>query len=360
MFFRTPPFGIDISDYSIEVVSLKGSFRNPRLFAMGRSILEPGLVEDGKILNKEILKKTFSDLIKSPKFGKIKTNRFIFSLPESKSFILIFELPKDLKKKKELEFIKSQVNQNLPFEIEDLYLDFKIKKRDNSKEVFLVAAPKKIVNDYLEIFRSLKLRPLTIETESESLGRSLFRDQKETVLIVDIGARTTNFSIFDAGELRFSSTLEVAGDKFTKGLADGLGISFNEAERFKKKSGLNPGVKKGKSFLILQRDIQKIVLEIRNIEKYFQRKEKKKIEKIILAGGSAMLPLLPQYLKENLEKPVIIGDPWLNININILKKKRYFKEALEINPILYSTCIGSALRGLLKNPKRAGTNLIKR
>lgn len=355
MFFKTPAFGLDISDYSIEIISLKGSFYNPRLFAMGRSILEPGGVEDGKIINKEILKRVLSDLIKSPKFGKLKTNKFIFSLPESKCFIHIFELPKALKKKKELEFIKSEVNQNVPLSIEDLYFDFKI----NRKQVFFIGAQKSVVKDYLEVFRALRLCPLAIESESESLGRSLIQDQVETVLIADIGARTTNFSIFDSGELRFSSTLEVAGNKFTKSLSNGLGISFNEAERLKKESGLNPRVRKGKSFLILQRDIQAIVLEIRNIEKYFQRKESKKLKKVILAGGSAMLPLLPQYLNENLEKPVIIGDPWAKVDINILKKKQYFEKALEINPILYSTCIGSALRGLFKNPKRAGMNLMK-
>jgi len=53
--FRKPALGIDISDYSIEVISLEGSMENPRLLAMGRTVLEPGIFEDGKILNKEKL-----------------------------------------------------------------------------------------------------------------------------------------------------------------------------------------------------------------------------------------------------------------------------------------------------------------
>ncbi|MDO8504217.1 MAG: hypothetical protein Q7S60_06095, partial [bacterium] len=58
--------------------------------------------------------------------------------------------------------------------------------------------------------------------------------------------------------------------------------------------------------------------------------------------------------------PVEIGDPWVRINIDILKKKEYFKEALEINPILYSTVVGAALLGLSKNPEKAGINLLSR
>ena len=72
-----------------------------------------------------------------------------------------------------------------------------------------------------------------------------------------------------------------------------------------------------------------------------------------------MLPHLPEYLSDNLEKEVTIGDPWQKINIDILKKKKYFKKALQVNPVLYSTVIGSALRGLAKNSQKAGINLLK-
>lgn len=357
-FFKKPAFGLDISDYSIELISLGGSLKVPRLFAMGRSVLEPGTVEDGKILNKEILKRHLKYLIESPKFGKLKTNTVIFALPESKIFIHTFELPKDLKKREELEHIKSQAAQTFPYPLKELYLDFKTVKIDKVKEVLLVAAPKNIVGDYLEIFKGSKLQPSVVGIESESLGWSLIQDQKETVLIADIGARTTNFSIFDEKGLRFSYTIEVAGNRFTKSLIENLKISFDEAENFKKEIGLNPKVKEGRIFLILQREAQAIIQEIRKIEKYFQKKENKKLKKIILAGGTAMLPYLSEYLSVNLQKQVSVGDPWVKINIDILKKKEYFKEALEINPILYATCIGSALRALDKNPERAGINFL--
>ena len=363
MFFKTPPFGLDISDNSVEIISLKGSFYNPHFFAMGRRVLKPGIVENGKILDKENLRKTLSDLIKLPEFGKIKTNKFVFSLPESKTFTLIFKLPKGLTKKEELDFIKSKVDQNLPFKAEDLYSDFKISypaKKNYNAEVFLVAATKEIVNEYLEFFKSLELYPIIMETESESFGRSLIQNSNEAIMVVDIGARTTNFSVFDAKKLKFSSTFETAGNKFTQGLADGLKISLNEAERLKKKSGLSPKAKDGKVFLIIQKEVQAIVLEIRNIKKYFQKKENKEIKRIILAGGSAMLPLLPKYLEENLGKPVVVGEPWTSINIDVLRKKQNIKKALNLNPILYTVCIGSALRGLMRNSKQAGINLIKK
>jgi len=350
--------GLDISDYSIEVVSLGGSIKNPRLLSLGRITLEEGIVENGKILNKEKLEKHLKGLIKNPKFGELKTRKIIFSLPESRSFIQIFKIPSDLKKEGEEEEIKSQIAQTIPYPLEALYFDYKIKEGINFKEILLGAVPKKIVNDYLEIFKSCQLQSVILEIESESLARSLIDKKQKPVLIADIGARTTNFSVFDENGLRLSVSTPIAGNKFTRVLAEKLKISKEEAENLKIKIGLNAKLKKGRIFLILQKEIYNIIKEINKVFNYFQKKEQKEITKIILIGGSANLPCLKDYLSQNLEKEVVIGDPWVKINIDILRKKEYFKKALEISPILYSTVIGSALRGLIKKPEEAGLNLL--
>ena len=68
---------MDISDYSIEIIALEGTVAKPKLSVLGREILEPGIIEDGKIIEKEKLKISLKNLIANPKFGKIKTKKFI-------------------------------------------------------------------------------------------------------------------------------------------------------------------------------------------------------------------------------------------------------------------------------------------
>jgi len=361
--FRAPLFGLDISDYSIEMVSLKGTTESPKLLAMGRVKIEQGIVEDGKILDREKLKQYLKDLIENPEFGRIKTRKIIFLIPESKSYIHIFELPKVQKKEEILELVKSQIETNFPFTTDELYFDFQVRPpaRNGGREILLVAVPKNIVNDYLEIFKECNLKPSALEIESLSLARALISEltEKKSVLIADIGARTANLSIFDKEGLRLSFSIPVAGNRFTQAIAEKLNISRAEAESLKKRAGLNPKIQEGKVFLILQKEIQGIIEEISKIKKYFQQRTSQKIEKIILAGGSATLPSFPQYLTENLDIPVEISDPWVKINIDILKKKEFFKRALRINPVLYSAAIGAALRGLSKESEKVGINLLK-
>ena len=346
--FFQKPFSLDFSDYSIELVSLSGLKENPEILALGREILNPGIIEGGKILNKESFKMALEDLISHPQFGKIKTKRFIFSLPESKTFLNVFELPEGLKEGEIANFVKSRASEIFPFSLKEIYFDYRMKENF----IILVAAQKEIVNSYLEIFKICRLQPIVLENESMAWDR-VFGEKEKTILIVDIGAKTTNLVLFEEGELRLSFSMETAGNKFSQAISDKLNIPLKRAEDIKRRVGLNPEMEKGRIFLILQKEVLEIVEEIRKVESYFSQKTGKEIEKIILIGGSSLLPYLKEYLSENLEKKVLIGDPFKKINIEILK------ETLKIEPIFYSTAVGLALRGLEKNPENAGINLIK-
>ena len=368
-FFLLPtsrPFGLDISDYSIEMVYFEGSKEKPKLFALGREILTPGIIKDGRILDKENLIKILNNLIFNSQFGQIKTRKLLFSLPESKSFIHDFELPKGLKQNEIPDFIKSQIVQTFPFPLNELYFDSKIK----GNRVLLVAGQREIINQYLEAFKICKLQPVALENESFSWSRALIKPRSEIsllwgkekegiVLIIDIGTETTNLVLFDGGEPILSFSIEIAGSHFTKVISKKLNIPPQKAEEIKKRVGLNPKLKEGKIFFILQKEILEIVEEIRKIDNYFQQKSGKKIEKIILIGGSSLLPFLPEYLSENLEKEVSIGNPFSKIDTSILKEKESLKDTFEIDSVFYSTAMGLALRGLEKNPRGTGINLIK-
>jgi len=355
-FFQRKPFGFNISDHSVELVSLGGPIERPKLFTLGREILEPFVVKEGKILAKEKLVIVLRKLIKNPQFGRMKTKKCIFSFPEQKSFIHIFELDKNFQKKDMEKIIKSEIASNFPFPLIDIYFDYRI----INTEVILAACEKNILDGYLEVFQKTGLEVLAVEIELISLARAfLGKIKEETLLIGDMGALTTHLGIFTDGNLAVSISLPIGGEMLTQSLSKKLNISLSEAENFKQEIGLNPEKKEGKVFLILQKEIQRIIEEIQRMKDYFKKKTGKKIERVILGGGGAALPHVTEYLSENLEVPVLIGDPWKKINIDVLKKKEYFKQALQINPLLYGQSIGVALRGLMKNPTTVNVNLIK-
>jgi len=308
------PFGLDISDYSIEVLQLDW---RKKVKAFSRVLLEKGIIEDGKIMNQEILAKKIREAVKK---SKIKTKNVIFSLPQSKVFVHFFKERRDILK---------QSSKIIPLDPDKIYFSI--------ENGLYIACPKKTVNSYIEVLRKAGLRPVIAEAESVSLGRSL---GVKDCLTVDIGARTTNLNIFDhSGNLRLSTIVNRAGNHFTQALSSKFKVSLKEAEKIKKECGLDQKKKRGKAMLVLQKEIQEILQEIKEAINFYEGK----INQIILAGGSAQMPKIASYLSANLDIKVVVG-------------KSPITKQLKGKSVLFNVVSGLALRGV--NLKSSGINLL--
>lgn len=104
--------------------------------------------------------------------------------------------------------------------------------------------------------------------------------------------------------------------------------------------------------LILQSVLQDILEEIRKSISFYEKKSKRKIKKVLLCGGSSLLPKLSSYFASNLGIDTQVPDPWEGINVEKSFKKR------KPHPVFFANVIGLAKRGLEKDPEKAGINLI--
>jgi type IV pilus assembly protein PilM len=345
------PFGLSISDNSVEIVSLERKDDKFQISVIGQAEISPGASEQGKVPRQEELIKTIKSLISNPNLGKIRTKKIIASLPESKSFIHTFELPKDLKVSETPEFIKSRACQTFPFPPDRLCFDFQIE----NKNVLLVAALKNVIDNYQKIFKACDLHLIALENESLSLGRALIVKEEESILILNIGIEMTDLSIFDAKNLKLSLSTEVGGRKFTEAISNALKISLKEGKEIRDKNGLNPEEKGGRIFSILQKQVVPIIEEIKKAKSYFYQEKGKEIQKIVLTGQLARLPYLVDYLGDNLRIKVSIANPWKGINTDILKENRI----RDIDPLHYSVATGLALRAFTKKLREETINLIE-
>ena len=62
--------------------------------------------------------------------------------------------------------------------------------------------------------------------------------------------------------------------------------------------------------------IDKLVLEIQRMNDSFLKKENRRVEKVILTGGSANLPGLNEYLGHHLGLEVVTGNPFSKIKFD--------------------------------------------
>jgi len=342
--------GIDISDYSIEILQLDNQ-RNIKLYA--RAILEKGIVEDAKIKKREKLGKILEEtFLKAGINGLVKKWKVrikgLFSLPESKTFIKVFEFEEreNLKEK-----IQEKIKETVPIPFEELYWDYyELSTNSEKPKVLAVAVPKEIVQDYIHFFLSHQIDPVVFDIEAGSIGRALLPpgEQINSTAIVDIGARTSVINIFNPKkELSLSVTVYYAGNYFTQAIAKKLTISEEEANKIKEEAGFE----REPVSSILKECSLTLIKEIKDTLKYYQSRFGNRVEKIILAGGSALLPGIKEYFQKHFEEKVEIGQPLQNIQ----KTSPLFDSR---KAILFANVIGLALRGIEKNFIDAGINLL--
>ena len=356
---QKPAFGLDISDVSMKAMLLqkKKSEVSPRAWADLK--IPPGVIENDEIKDKKFLVQSIKNLIQNTKGGPIKTKRVIASVPESKSFVRIINLP-PMEDEEIKEAISWEVEEHIPVDIENVYLDWqKIevgkkpksvwlegKENINQTKILVVATPKKIIDDLAEVLKKADLIPQILEIESAAATRALIpKEDFGPYLIIDIDAYRTSFIIINKQILQLTTSIPIAGNAFTDAIARRLGIDDQEAEQLKRKHGLDKKKKRGRIYQALAPSLSNLTEEVNRLIKFYQEyfPVKNKISKVILCGGSAKLPGIASCLTHTLKLDVKLGNPWANI----YKTKGRIPPISYKNSLSYTTAIGLALRGIV-------------
>lgn len=281
-----------------------------------------------------------------------KTKKAIFSIPDFSTFFTSFKLP-PMTEEELPEAVKYEAKQHTPLPLSEVVLDWQIiekKPLDKKRTLFkilLVAVPVEVVNQYQEIAKIANLEPIALEAEVFSLVRALITGSEEgPVALIDIGAQSTTCSIVDKKILKASHSFDMSGDDLLSTLARALNIEFTEAKELKSKYGIegkNDQIKENgqtvKEILLPLVDI--ILREIKGILNDFEEQEKTEIKKVIVAGGTALLPGLKEYFTKSLKIETEVANPFAHIFYPTVLEKTLIKAGPS-----FAIAVGSALRGL--------------
>lgn len=306
--------GVDIGSSGIKVVELKKEGHGARLVSYGfseNSKIKPGLM-DNTSYAAQLLNKVCSE-------AGIHNKAAVAALPTFAVFSSILSLS-NVSSKDLSSAIHWEAKKVIPLPLEEMILDWKViddplnKDKKNIK-VLLTGAPKTLVKKYVEIFKIAQMNLLSLETETFSLIRSLMGGDKSRVMIVEIGNSTTDITIADNGIPSFSRSVDIGGLSITQEIGEKGMMELEIAEQFKYDLSIsvlgdnNTSVPK-----VIEDIVSPIVNEIKYAINLYQTKDNKKVEKIILSGGSAMLVNIANYFSKVLDMKVILGDPWDRIN----------------------------------------------
>lgn len=287
---------------------------------------------DGQFTDKEKLEQTISSIIR--KEG-IKTKNISFTLESTDTISREIVLP--LAKPQELEqIIGFEVDQYLPIEIDRYVLQHKIIgefEEDEVKKVniLVVALPKSIAENYLDLGTNMGLLPHFLDTHSNAIHKLLpakvsvndsYPLEGQTIAAIDLGHQFINLTIINKGQFEFSRLLNKGGKDIDTNIANLFNLTLEEASAKKLEvKNINHDIDEDTSANMLTGIVKETIIdwldEIQRIFRYYtSRTTGNAIDTICIYGGSSNIEGIGAYIQEFFNVPTFKIDGLNNVKLN--------------------------------------------
>lgn len=311
---------IDIGTSCVKLVTLKTGFRDFQVTSFAYEDIDHS-IEDLEEAQRDALSKLLT--------GKdLKGHTIYTNLPMERAIIRNITFPfSDVEKI--AEAIPFEAEENIPFKLEDLSMDFQPLKSASPNEgrILLAAAHRDTIINYLGFFKDFNLAPVRMGLESNALFecyRYFNRIEGETVVQLDIGHSKTIVNLIGDNTLLYTRSIAIGTETIIDALQDILSVSKAQAASIHEKVRLDltslennlqrevfktlgiPKPKFQKFFAAATETINELIEQIGLTVKSFQTEfGPTEFSRIIISGGGSNIIGIGHAISREFELPVV-------------------------------------------------------
>jgi len=291
--------GLDIGSRSVKVAEITETKNGRKLRRFGVADIPPGAIEDGAISDPETVAQVIRQLFKS---ANIKTTNVALSIGGYS--VIIKKINVQTMPEEQLqETIHFEAEQYIPFDISDVNLDFQllgeVENNPSQMSVFLVAAKKEMVNDYINLATLVGLTPCIVDVEAfalQNIFEANYDIQGENVALIDIGASKTSLNILKDNSSVFMRDVALGCIQINQKIMSMLDCSYDQAELIKFGEPSNK-LSADELKQIISAVVTDWCTEIRRaLDFFYTNYPDDPIKRIILSGGGANIAEFRQLL----------------------------------------------------------------
>ncbi len=324
--------GLDIGSHAIKLVEIEDTKKGRILKNFGIIGLPQDAIVEGAIKEMEIVSSAIKTLYKNL---KLKNKSVVTSI--SGYSVIVKKISIQKRGEAELDAsIQDEAEQYIPFDINDVNLDYEIlslpgeaeaeKKEGGDKgdkglmDVMLVAAKKDIVEDYVSLLHLTGLTPAILDVDAFAL-QNAFELSAESIsgcyALVNVGAEELGINAIKNGVSIFTRDSSYGGYQINEAIMSKFDVSYEEAEKIKLGGTKIDHKDKGILEEIFSSVISGWVNEIKRALDFLATTyPDENIEKIVISGGSCRIPGFQKYLELETEIPVLELNPFGNLQVN--------------------------------------------
>ena len=314
------------------------------------SIVADPALEASRISQSRI---AIGDLAQRLKLGKSKVR---YAISGQAVFTRFLKLP-PIQADNVEQLVTFEAQQHVPFPLEEVVWDYELIDGAAEKEAVIVAIKGDALDEINGTVNESGLATAEVDVAPMALYnafRAAYGQPEESVLLVDIGAKTSNL-LYMEGTRFFTRSVPVGGAAITAAIAKEYHISFLDAEHQKICNGLvalgagyDQQIDEALSALatVIRNALGRLISEITRTTSYYRSQQGGSApRRVVLAGGGANLPYTLEFFQEKLNLPVEYFNPLQAVTL----AKDIDVEQVQREAHMMGELVGLALRGVGKS-----------
>jgi type IV pilus assembly protein PilM len=309
--------GLDIGSSSVKAIELKPVGKGYRVSALGVESVPPDSIVDGAIIDGGAVADAVRRLFASKKF---KAKDVVASLSGNSVIVKKITLP-TMTEAELSESIYWEAEQYIPFDIQDVNLDYEILDKgtgqEGSMEVLLVAAKKEKIADYTNVIAQAGKTPVVVDVDVFALQNAFEAnygfEPNAVVAILNAGASAININILSGSQSVFTRDVSMGGNAFTEAVQKELNLPYESAEQLKKGQDVD-GATYEDARAVLRAMTDNVLLEVEKTFDFFKATASSdRIDRIMLSGGASRVEGFAESLRERFGTEVEPFDPFRQV-----------------------------------------------
>jgi type IV pilus assembly protein PilM len=335
--------GLDIGSSSVKAIELKPAGKGFRVSAIGVESVPPDSIVDGAIIDGGAVADAVRRLFANKKF---KAKDVVASLSGNSVIVKKITLP-TMTEAELSESIYWEAEQYIPFDIQDVNLDYEIldSGAQGQMEVLLVAAKKDKIADYTNVISQAGKTPVIVDVDVFALQNAFEAnygfEPGAVVAILNAGASAININILSGSQSVFTRDVSMGGNAFTEAVQKELNLPYESAEQLKKGQDVD-GATYEDARAVLRAMTDNVLLEVEKTFDFFKATASNdRIDRIMLCGGASRVEGFAESLRERFATEVEQFDPFRQVGMDA--KKVGIDNADDYGPVA-AVAMGLALR----------------
>ena len=306
--------GLDIGSGFVKLVVIDHSKSEPEIVQVATSPLVPDAIVEGEVMDPVLVAETVRSVVES---SGLKTKNIVAAVGGHD--VIIKKITIDRMSENEArEVIRWEAEQHVPFDMENVQLDFQILDGDGDgpqMPVLLVAAKRELIENRLSLLSDAGITPSVIDVDAFALHNAFEQNYPEMrdslVALVNVGHETTNVNLLENGVTTLVRDIPFGTRRLREALQRERGLTADQAEQVLQGRDPNMDLRA----LIEDRTDELAVGIERAAAFIIAQSGGEGIGRIYVSGGGACVPGMVQALGSRLGVRAEIASPLNHVRV---------------------------------------------